>query len=54
MSVWDRDWFDISKRLRVHIMISPTVYGYKWMAQGGNWTVLVIRQHDVYIGAEGT
>lgn len=43
-----RDWWDISKRLRRHLMTSPSVYGYKWSAQCGNWVIIIVRLHDVY------
>jgi hypothetical protein len=43
-----RDWFDMSRRLRRYLYYSPTVYGYKWIAQCGHWTVLIVRKSDVY------
>ena len=46
--VMSKNWFDISVRLRRHIMISPSVFGYKWSAQCGNWVVIIVRNKDVY------
>ena len=43
------DWFDMSRRLRRFLMThSDIIFGYRWIAQCGNWTVLIIRNKDVY------
>ena len=29
-------------------MTSPAVYGYKWIEEGGNWKVFVVKVWDAY------
>ena len=39
----------MAKRLKYFIMTrSDIVFGYKWIAQHGNWAVFIIRNKDVY------
>lgn len=40
------DWFEMSKRLRRHLMTSKTVYGFRWTKQCGNWVVIIVRHID--------
>jgi hypothetical protein len=42
------DWWDISKRLRHHLMTSPTVFGFRWSVQCGHYVIIIIRNYDVY------
>jgi len=42
------DWFDISRRLRRHLLQSESVYGYRWIEQCGHWVLLIIKRKDVY------
>ena len=47
----NRDWFDMSKRLRrkmFEMQAKGTLYGYKWVPIGGQWVILLVRNKDVY------
>ena len=43
------DWFDLSRRLRIHLMTRQHIYyGYKWYRQGGHWNIILIKNQEVY------
>ena len=43
-----RNQWEISKRLRRFLTTSPSVFGYKWVEECGNWKVFVIKVWDAY------
>uniref|UniRef100_A0A6M3K470 Uncharacterized protein n=1 Tax=viral metagenome TaxID=1070528 RepID=A0A6M3K470_9ZZZZ len=43
------DWFDLSRRLRIHLMTRQHIYyGYKSYRQGGHWNIILIKNQEVY------